>query len=87
VVPNETAYVTVVRNNTNIRWYKNGVFTNTGANPYGAGVVTGTSNITIGYGYAGGVVGEISVMQIYNVALTDDQVAQNFQALRGRYGV
>ena len=63
------------------------MFTNTGANPYAAGVVTGTSNITIGYGYAGGVVGEISVMQIYNVALTDAQVAQNFQALRGRYGV
>ena len=87
VVPNEIAYVTLVRNTENVYWYKNGVFSNSTTNPYGAGVVTGTSNITIGYGYAGGVVGEISVMQIYNVALTASQVAQNFQALRGRYGV
>ena len=87
VVPNEIAYVTLVRSPSNITWYKNGVYSNTATNPYGVGVVTGTQNITIGYGYAGGVVGEISVMQIYNRALTDDEVLQNFNSLRGRFGI
>jgi hypothetical protein len=31
--------------------------------------------------------GNISDVMIYNATLTDDQIAQNFQALRGRYGV
>ena len=31
--------------------------------------------------------GNISDVMIYNATLTDDQIAQNFQALRGRFGV
>lgn len=31
--------------------------------------------------------GNISDVMIYNATLTDDEIAQNFNALRGRYGV
>jgi hypothetical protein len=31
--------------------------------------------------------GSISVVQIYNTALSAAEIAQNFNALRGRYGV
>lgn len=31
--------------------------------------------------------GRISMTRIYNIALTADQVAQNFNAMRGRYGI
>jgi len=31
--------------------------------------------------------GQISNCQIYNRALTDDEISQNFEALRGRYGI
>ena len=35
----------------------------------------------------GGFPGDISVMMVYNTALSLSQVSQNFNALRGRYGV
>jgi hypothetical protein len=45
--------------------------TNTGANPSGNGVAPG----------------EVGNILAYNRALTEDQVKQNFYALRGRYGI
>jgi TM2 domain-containing membrane protein YozV len=49
---------------------------------------TGTITATPYIGtYAGYVNGQIPVAKIYNTCLTASQVAQNFQALRGRYGI
>ena len=31
--------------------------------------------------------GTISTMMVYNIALTAAQISQNFNALRGRYGI
>lgn len=87
VVVNETAMICITRDASTVSWYKNGAFSNSISNPYGAGVVTGSNNITIGSGYAGAFVGSIYAVQLYNRALTASEVAQNFNALRGRYGI
>ena len=83
----ETAMICITRNTSQTAWYKNGVLGNTLSNPYGASVVTGTNNITIGSGYAGSFGGYIYAVQIYNKALSESEVQQNFNALRTRYGV
>jgi hypothetical protein len=86
VVVSETAMICITRNTTQTAWYKNGVLGNTQSNPYGI-VVTGTSNITIGSGYAGYFGGNIYAVQMYNRALSAAEVAQNFNATRSRYGL
>ena len=54
------------------------------------------NNFVIGAEAAGGatnsitgsfLAGRIGAIQMYSVALTDAQVAENFNALRGRYGI
>jgi hypothetical protein len=87
VVVNETAQIAITRNTSQTAWYKNGALGNTQANPYGASVATGTSDITIGNGYAGYFGGSLYIVQIYNRALTADEIAANYQAYRGRYGI
>jgi hypothetical protein len=86
VVVGETAMICFTRNTSTVSCYKNGVFSNSMSNPYGA-VVTGTNNITIGSGYAGGFGGSLYAVQLYYRALSALEVQQNFNALRGRYGI
>jgi hypothetical protein len=45
----------------------------------------GGTNITVGGDPAFG--GTINTFRVYNIALTASQIDQNYQALRGRYGV
>jgi hypothetical protein len=83
----ETAMICLTRDASTVSWYKNGTFYNSTANPYGAGVVTGTSDITIGTGYAGAFGGNLYAVQLYTRALTAAEISQNFNALRGRYSL
>jgi hypothetical protein len=83
----ETAMICLTRDASTVSWYKNGTFYNSTANPYGAGVVTGTSDITIGSGYAGAFGGNLYAVQLYTKALTAAEVSQNFDTLRRRYGL
>jgi hypothetical protein len=53
-----------------------------GSNFYIASSTGGANSAPANY-----FVGRMSTVQIYNVALSDAQLQQNFQALRGRYGV
>jgi len=87
VTVGETAQICITRNSTQTSWYKNGGLGNSLSNPYGASVVTGTNNITIGSGYAGYFGGNIYALQLYNRALTAAEVLQNFNAIRGLYGI
>lgn len=87
VVVGETAMICLTRDASTVSWFKNGTFSNSISNPYGASVVTGTNNITIGSGYAGAFGGNIYAVQLYNRALSAAEVKQNFNALRGRYGI
>lgn len=51
---------------------------------------TGTGNFIIGNQSqfnAEYFQGSISNVQVYNIALTSDQVKQNFNAVRSRYGI
>ena len=87
VVVGETAMICLTRNASTVSWYKNGVLSNSISNPYGAGVVTGTNPITIGSGYAGAFGGSIYNVMVYRRNLSATEVQQNFNALRGRYGL
>ena len=83
---NEMACITLTRSLTSISWYKNGVFGNSVTNPYG-NCVTGAAPIIIGAGYVSNYIGNLPVVLLYNRALTASEVRQNFNALRGRYGI
>lgn len=88
VTLNEWAIMSTSRNTTAnyTKWYKNGKNTFTHAAAY-AQVITGTQNIRIGTGYAGGYIGNIDFVAVYNKSLNAEQINQNFQALRGRFGL
>lgn len=70
-----------------VRIYRNGVFE-------GSQATTGTFNLTnglhigySGFGTSSAYSGNIAQVQIYNRALTASEIQQNFNALRGRYGI
>jgi hypothetical protein len=69
-----------------MRFYRNGVLTNSVA---GSGTLGGaSSNMVIG-SYSGAYFsqGRIPVIKIYNKTLSAAEIQQNFNALRGRYGI
>ena len=75
---------------TYIQYYVNGI-AQLGANRLNNSTTTiGMNNLMIGRRpYSGGVVlnGNIANTQIYNRALSATEVSQNFEALRGRFGI
>lgn len=76
------------RNTSSDRWYKNGV--GIGAlNTHSYGTLTDTSNnLRLGYGYTGVYwAGQIGLVMAYERALTADEMLQNYNALKGRYGL
>jgi hypothetical protein len=86
VAQNEIACVCTTRNTSESWWYKNGATDTQYIHSYGTLAAT-AANIKIGTGYAGGYIGDIYAVKIYNRALTAAEVKQNFEALRGRYGI
>lgn len=74
----------VTRDISTVVWYKNGVQTATMSNPYGSVPYT-TTSITIGNGYAGYWEGDMACVLAYDIALTQGQVLQNFNAIRRRF--
>jgi hypothetical protein len=85
-------YITVTHSKTNelVSLYINGsldsTFDNTSSGEYDQWANMGFNVISRGYGgdYFNG---NISVVHIYNRALTQAEITQNFNALRGRYGI
>jgi hypothetical protein len=75
-----------VRSTSTFNWYINGVLSATTANPYGV-LANTAANITIGNGYAGYWQGDMAMVTAYTRALSANEVLQNFNALRGRYGI
>ena len=82
-----TWYCGAVTFNTTTGWrlYLNGSLENTNAN---ATSFTGNGDILLG-SYGGGnlLTGRISNASVYNRVLTDAEIRQNFNALRGRFGI
>ena len=84
---NETAIITLTRGPGFIRWYKNGVFSNSVVNSYPT-AVTSVSTINIGSGYAGpSFQGNIYFVALYDRELTANEILQNYNSLKGRYGL
>jgi len=71
---------------TNMRFYRNGVLTNTVA---GSGTLGGAGSSMVIGSYSGAYFsqGQISVVKIYNRTLSATEVQQNFNSLRSRYGI
>ena len=82
---NQWTCLTVVRNNTSVNWYKNGI--NIGTSTLGSS----SSNVlkSIGNYNNGGypLNGDIALTQVYNRALTALEVKQNYDALKSRFGL
>lgn len=77
----------VVYNGSNVSIYRQGVYqgqqATTGTADWSVGLRVGFWNGGAGYAWQG----LISNVMMYSNALTADQVTQNFNALRGRYGI
>ena len=87
ITANETAMITVVRNASDVRFYKNAVLGGVTTNGFSANTVTGTSSLRIGSGYVSNYQGNIFKVDVYNRALSAQEVKQNFYANRGRFGI
>lgn len=89
VAVDELTFISVARDQASnvCKWYKNGALASTqNAGGY-ASTANGNSPILIGNGYAGRFIGSIFSCQVYNRALSDSDIRQNFNATRGRFGV
>lgn len=86
VLQNEKAIVTVSRGPLTAKWYKNGILDVSATNPYPVAVL-GSTTATIGNGYAGYYSGNIYFLLMYNRQLSDTEVLQNYNALKGRLGL
>jgi hypothetical protein len=77
---------TTVSGNT-AKTYLNGLLINTQAmDTVIKSLAAETFGLGNGYGYFR-MQGDLSIASVYNRALTDGEVQQNFNALRGRYGI
>jgi hypothetical protein len=83
---------TVNRSDNLLKLYRNGVSVSS-TDITGLGTQNNSKSLVLGIGYSSSLnfpycwKGSISTTQIYNRALTANEVAQNFAALRGRYGI
>jgi hypothetical protein len=77
----------ITRDASQVKWYVNNSNVTSMSNPYGT-LANTTANITIGNGYTGTPwVGRIAIVKAYNKALTAAEVLQNYNALKGRFGL
>lgn len=84
---------TIVRNGSSVSFYVNGKFinTNTGLNnptQVPSNISFGATRAATSVGTDGqDLAGRIASIKIYNRALNDGEIQQNFNALRGRFGI
>jgi hypothetical protein len=82
---NNWTYLTVVRNNRTIIWYKNGIYLDTKT------LNSDNGNVIKGIGaYNDGTFslnGNIANVQIYNRVLSTQEVLQNYNAQKSRFGL
>ena len=76
--------MSITRNTTIDRTFKNGIKTTETANPYGA-VGISTADIRIGVGYAGRWVGDIRLVMAYKRSITEAEMLEIFNNTKGRF--
>jgi hypothetical protein len=89
VTANETAFIAFTRNqatNTSA-CYKNGILSNVGTAGGYAATANGTSPILIGTGYTSAFLGNIYDVKVYNRALTQREIFENYNEQRFRFGL
>jgi hypothetical protein len=84
---NNYYHVVAIKDSTNLKIYLNGILYEGQNSPLGTTTVSnnltiGRSDVNLWY-----FRGKIPISRLYNRALSASEVQQNFQALRGRYGV
>jgi hypothetical protein len=79
--------VGLVERGVSMRSYKNGNLTASTTAPVGS--VSGTTSLFVGDNVGSNLrwQGEIALVQLHNRALSDLEIQQNFNAIRGRYGI
>ncbi len=80
-------YVVGTYDGSNMKIYVNGVLKNTKAQAGALGTNSFSAKIGTYEGTNYNLTGRIGIVQIYNRALSADEVSQNFNALRGRFGI
>lgn len=79
-------FMCTTRNTSQHKWYLNNSLSSTTAHSYGT-LATTSANIRIGLGYAGYWQGDMAMVLAYTRALSDEEVLQNFNVLRQRFGI
>lgn len=87
ILANNWYHVCAVRNNNTTYIYVNGMLDTTGTNSTSV-TTTRVYSIGNGYDYNGeAFYGNISQVKVYNRALSQQEISQNFNALRSRFGI
>ena len=77
----------ITYDSTALRMYRNGILIN-GPTSDTRSIANNTTTLLIGgAGGTNAIGGNIATARLYNIALSSDQIQQNFNALRGRYGI
>ena len=86
-IPGNTwSYFCVSRYTGGAKWYINGVNTQTTTDSYTPMATNTTANIRIGLGYTGVYLkANIAVIHAYTRGLSDSEVLQNYNSLKGRF--
>lgn len=77
--------IVIVYTNKQPSFYLNGTLQRTGLTSLKTSVFANTA--TIGYGPYGYFQGNLAVVMTYNISLTSNQILQNYNAMRSRYGI
>jgi len=80
-------YVTATKNTSGIRTYLNGVLSGQGISPLGTTTVVNDLIIGRQDGGLWPFRGDLAVTRIYNRALSADEILQNYNAQKGRFGL
>jgi hypothetical protein len=83
---NKWTHVSFSLNNLTVIGYENGVIRAT-SSFNNSGIRSTTNELRIGRGWSAYFPGSLSNIQIYNRALTPQEVLQNYNATKGRYGL
>lgn len=86
VTQDEIAVISLVRNTTNVIWFKNGDLINTNTNSYPT-ASSSSNTILIADGYKNNYLGKIYLCLLYNRALSATEITQNYNAVKNRYGI
>ena len=82
---NNWNYLVATYDGTTLKLYRNGTLQSSVVSS--GSITNATTNLTIGKRDTNYFNGKISLAKVYNTAFSTDQITQNFNAIRGRYGI